>query len=144
MKNSANSIDKKQIILKIITTIVLLGVTIYVGVVMILLIAFSNNFNNIFTYLIIADLIVLALTIIWKPTSKLILISLVVGGLCICGSGAMAGYKAYQESLVINVTSNIINNESKIVKLESETKLTVDLQTIDGAYTSEKQLAYTE
>ena len=142
MPNQTKTTNKtKQIIIKIILTIITLIASAYLGIMWMILIAFSKYFNNIFSYLIIAEVIIGILILIWKFSKKNIMKigSLVVLTLMI--SCSIAGYKRYEESLVINTTPNInvheylpFQKESKIIKLEqSSLKLKDNLPIIDGA-----------
>lgn len=135
MKNS------KSTLIKVILTIILLFIGVYVGVIGILFIALSEYYNNIFSYLILLFTFIFTLILIWRYGKKKLIAFLgIITALAIV-SGSMAGYEKYQDSLKINVTPNInvheylpFQEDSKIYKLEeSSLKLEDNLPIVDGA-----------
>lgn len=131
---------RKILIIKIITTLVILGLSIYGGAIALLVIALSG-YSNIFIYAALFTVIFTLIFLVWTKQRKRVLIRLgsLTGVFLLC-AGIMIGYKEYDKSLKINVTPNIAVGEylpfkeySKIIKLESNFKLKGDLPIIDGA-----------
>lgn len=137
----SNLNPKTKIIIKIILTIVFLLLSVGINFIAILMLAFSKYYNNIFSYLILLELLVFILVLIWKFGKKKLIAFILILLLTLGSSLGIASYEKYQDSLKINVTPNInvheylpFQEDSKIYKLEeSSLKLEDNLPIVDGA-----------
>lgn len=132
---------KTKLAIKIILTIVFLLLSIGITFIAILMLAFSKYYNNIFSYLILLELLIFTLILIWKFGKKKLIVFILILLLTLGSSLGIASYEKYQDSLKINVTPNInvheylpFQEDSKIYKLEeSSLKLEDNLPIVDGA-----------
>lgn len=137
------SVSNREIaftILKLVLTFVALFISLYLGIVLIMILS-GQGYNDVL--IVIGALVFpsLAMPLIWlKKRKKFIIIWLVFAILFGIAMGVNYGIMEYEKSITINTSPNInvyeylpFDENSKIIKLESDTKFTAPLPRIDGA-----------
>ena len=137
------SVSNREIyttLLKIVLSAVAVFISVYAAVVL-LLIMTSEGYNDIVSGISAFVIPTLTLPLIWlKKRKKFIIIWLICALLLGVAIGVNYGIMKYEESITINTAPNIdvslylpFDENSKIVKMDSEFKLTKPLPRIDGA-----------
>ena len=132
--------NKKQLVIKILLTILVIVLLMYVGFVAMVMILFNDDWRSIFSLSLVPLVTLTSLLAIWKANKKVLLGAVILTSISLIGTAVTVSYNKYQSSLKIDVTPNIniheylpFDDESKIVKLESETKIDGELPVLDGA-----------
>lgn len=130
-----------KLAIRIILTLITLAISAYIGILLILLLAISGvNVVLSFMAALFFPGLTLSLLWAWKHRYKICIIWAIcalIYGLCL---GIPYAIKQYEQSLIIDTSPNIVVEEylpfeenSKIVKIDSELQLEGDLPIIDGA-----------
>ncbi len=130
-----------KLAIRIILTLITLAISAYIGILLILMLAFSGvNVILSFMAALFFPCLTLPLLWAWKHRYKICIIWVIcalIYGLCL---GIPYAIKQYDQSLIVNTSPNIVieeylpfNEDSKIVKIDSEFQLEGELPVIDGA-----------
>ncbi|MBR5479665.1 MAG: substrate-binding domain-containing protein [Clostridia bacterium] len=137
------SVSNREIaftLLKIVLTFIAIFISVYLGIVLLLGLS-SEGYNDILVGVSAFVFPSFAIPLIWlRKRKKFIIVWLILALLLGIGFGVNYGIMKYEESITINTSPNIdvseylpFDENSKIVKLESDTKFTDPLPKIDGA-----------
>jgi phosphate transport system substrate-binding protein len=130
-----------KLIIKIILTIITLAISVYFGTFSLLILSIAGiiPFLAFLSGLILPG-IALPLIWVWKHRKKILKIWLVCILIYCLALGLPYAIKLYEKSITVNTSPNINTQEylpfkedSKIVKIDSEFKLTDPLPVVDGA-----------